>query len=76
MTEGRAADGRGATEFIQTARACGWVRFELQRETIMVRSAIAYTVEPMPVVLMLSNAMEPDELLIYNAKTVQKRGRH
>jgi hypothetical protein len=76
VTEGRAADGRGATEFIQTARACGWVRFELQRETIMVRSAIAYTVEPMPVVLMLSNAMEPDELLIYNAKTVQKRGRH
>lgn len=76
VAEGKAADGRGATEFVQMAKACGWVRFELQRETIMVRSAVAYTVEPMPVVLMLSHAMEPDGLLIYDAKQVQKGGRH
>lgn len=76
VAEGRSTDGRGAVEFIQTAQACGWVRFELQRETIMVRSAMAFTVEPRPVIFMHSKAMEADDVLIYDAKTVQKQGRH
>lgn len=76
VTDGRSANGLGPVEFMKNAHGCGWVRFELQRETIMVRSKIAYTVEPQPVVLLQSNALEPDEVRIYNADAFQNRRRH
>lgn len=73
VTSGRAAGGQGPAEFMQQAKACGWVRFELQRETIMVRSAMAYNVEPRPVWLMESTALAPDDLRIYDARILRRR---
>jgi hypothetical protein len=67
-----AADGRGPAEFIKQATTCGWVRFELTRETIMVRSKIAYTVEPQPVLLMQSTGLDPDEVRIYDSKILRR----
>jgi hypothetical protein len=72
VTDGMAADGRGPAEFIKEATACGWVRFELTRETIMVRSKIAYTVEPQPVLLMQSTGLDPDEVRIYDSKILRR----
>ena len=34
----------------------------------MVRSKIAYTVEPQPVLLMQSSGLDPDEVRIYDSK--------
>jgi hypothetical protein len=76
VTDGKSANGRGRAEFIQLATACGWVRFELTRETIMVRSALAYTVEPQPVMLMQSIALEADEVRVYDAAILQQQRRH
>mgnify|MGYP001579456209 CR=1 FL=1 len=76
VTEGYSAKGQGSDDFIKLATACGWVRFDLQRETIMVRSKIAYTVEPQPVFLMQSKGMEPDEVRIYDAAVFQTKRRH
>lgn len=72
VTDGMAADGRGPAEFIKLATACGWVRFELTRETIKVRSKIAYTVEPQPVLLMQSTGLDPDEVRIYDSKILRR----
>lgn len=74
VKHGRAADGRGAQEFVQMAKTHGWMRFELQRETINTRSAMAWQVEPLPVLLMLSAGLEADELRIYDAKAFRKMG--
>lgn len=76
VTDGRSAKGQGPEDFIKLATASGWVRFELQRETIMVRSKIAYTVEPQPVLLMQSKALDPDEVRIYDAAVFQTKRRH
>lgn len=72
LTDAIAVDGRGRTEFLKQANACGWVQFELQRETIMVRSKIAYTVEPQPVLLMLTNYLDPDDVRICNGDVLRK----
>jgi hypothetical protein len=76
VTDGYSVKGQGPDDFLKLATSCGWVRFELQRETIMVRSKIAYTVEPQPVFLMQSKGMEPDEVRIYDAAVFQSKRRH
>ena len=70
VTTGRSADGRGRQEFIEAARRCGWVRFNLQQEEIMVRSAIAFRVEPKHVTLLLSKPLGTDDLLVYDRKSL------
>lgn len=75
VRHGRGKGGQGRDEFLQLAKSCGWVRFELQRETIMVRSAVAYTVEPRPVLLMQSIALDPEEVRIYDARALRRGAR-
>jgi hypothetical protein len=76
VTDGYSAKGQGPDDFVKLATACGWVRFELSRETIMVRSKIAYTVEPQPVLLMQSKGLDPDDVRIYDAAVFQTKRRH
>lgn len=73
VTDGYSAKGQDSDDFVKLATACGWVRFELSRETIMVRSKIAYTVEPQPVMLMQSKALAADDVRIYDGAVFQKR---
>lgn len=70
VTQGKSTDGRGALEFVQAARRCGWVRFNLQREEIMVKSAVAFKVEPKQVTLLLSKKMAADDMVIYDSKAI------
>ena len=74
LTHGRTADGRGRAEFVQNARACGWVRFELSRETVNTRSAMAWQVDPRPVLLMTSIGLEADEVRIYDVNVFRRMG--
>jgi hypothetical protein len=74
VRDGRAAGGQGPQEFIQMAKTCGWVRFELQRETINTRSGMAWQVEPRPVLLMSSIGLEPDDVRIYDVDVFRRMG--
>jgi hypothetical protein len=67
---GVSSDGRGKAEFKMASESAGRLGFMLSRETINTRSAMAWQVDEQRVMLVRSNNMIPDEVAIYDRRSL------
>jgi len=70
VQRGTSADGQGKDEFKLKATLSGRVAFKLSNETINTRSGMAWQVEERIVSLIRNSILGPDDIAIYDGKTV------